>query len=290
MPVAKTGNFGCLVYSLKGSTGIAYLRPLKPIFMQHLTYQRDGHVGTLTLNRPKAYNSFHRALALEVQAQLDACAADPELRVLVLTGAGRAFSAGQDIGELTGPNPPVMEQILTEHYNPIVERIAKARFLVIAAVNGVAAGAGGNLAFACDLTVATESAAFTQAFSKIGLIPDSGGTFYLPRILGRQRALGLMLTSEKISATEAERLGLLYKVYPDDDFAAQTTQLARHLASLPPVGLALTKRAVRESWQNDLTAQLALEAELQIEAGNTEDYREAITAFIEKRPAVVKGK
>ena len=258
--------------------------------MQHITYSRTGHVGTLTLNRPRAYNSFHRAMALEVQAQLDACAADSELRVLVLTGSGRAFSAGQDIGELTGPNPPVMEQILTKHYNPIVARIAAAKYIVVAAVNGVAAGAGGNLAFACDLTVATESASFTQAFSRIGLIPDSGGTFYLPRIVGRQRALGLMLTSEKIKAPEAERLGLLYKVFPDADFVAGVEKLAAQLATLPPVGLALTKRAVRASWQNDLTQQLALEAELQIEAGSTEDYQDAINAFIEKRPAVVKGR
>lgn len=258
--------------------------------MDHITYQRDDHVGTLTLNRPKAYNSFHRAMALEVQAQLDACSADPELRVLVLTGAGRAFSAGQDIGELTGPHPPVMEQILTEHYNPIVERIAAARYIVIAAVNGVAAGAGGNLAFACDLTVAAEGAAFTQAFSKIGLIPDSGGTFYLPRIVGRQRALGLMLTSDKLTAAEAERLGLLYKVYPDAAFADEVHQLAQRLAALPPVGLALTKRAVRASWQHDLSQQLALEAELQIEAGSTEDYQDAIRAFVEKRPPVVRGR
>ena len=258
--------------------------------MQYIQYERRDHVATITLNRPKAYNAFHREMALEVQAQLDACAADPEVRVIVLTGNGKAFSAGQDIQELTGPTPPAMTTILREHYNPIVTRIAEMKQIVIAAVNGVAAGAGGNIALACDLTVATESAVFVQAFSKIGLIPDSGGTFYLPRIVGRQRALGLMLTSDKITAREADELGMLYRVLPDAEFAEGVQKLAAKLAALPPVGLALTKEAVRRSWSNDLDQQLALEDELQVRAGSTEDYQEAIRAFVEKRRPVVKGR
>ncbi|HEX2534956.1 MAG TPA: enoyl-CoA hydratase-related protein, partial [Chitinophagaceae bacterium] len=196
---------------------------------------RDG-VGLLTLNRPEKYNAFNRDMALQVQQYLERARKDPSVRALLLTGAGRAFSAGQDLDEVVAPDGPKVDTILSEHYNPIIRAVRRLEKPVVAAVNGVAAGAGANIAIACDIVVAARSASFIQAFSKIGLIPDSGGTFFLPRLIGWQKATALMMLGDKVTAEEAERLGMIYKVLPDEDFAAQAEALARQLAALPTRG------------------------------------------------------
>lgn len=248
----------------------------------------------ITLHRPEVFNSFRREMALSLQQYLDQCRDDASIRVVYLTGAGRAFCAGQDLQEIT-PDPtgqrevPAMTTILTEHYNPIIARIRALEKPVVCAVNGVAAGAGANIALACDITVATASAAFIQAFSKIGLIPDSGGTFTLPRLVGLQRATALMMLGEKVMAPEAAAMGMIYRAVADADFAAESWRIAEALAEMPPRGLALTKRALHASLTNDLTAQLSLEDELQSIAGNTADFREGVQAFVEKRKPVFKG-
>ncbi len=255
-----------------------------------ILYELDGHVARITLNRPGVYNSFNRAMALALQARLDQCRDDPEVRAVYLTGAGKAFSAGQDLQEVTAEDGPEMTTILTEHYNPIIRRIRQLEKPVVAAVNGVAAGAGANIALACDIVVAAESASFIQAFSKIGLIPDSGGTFFLPRLIGFQKASALMMLGEKVPAREAERLGMIYAFYDDEDFEEKSMAIARTLSLMPTKGLGYTKQALNQSMENGLEGQLALEDQLQTAAGQTEDYREGVNAFLEKRKAVFKGR
>jgi 2-(1,2-epoxy-1,2-dihydrophenyl)acetyl-CoA isomerase len=247
-------------------------------------------VCTLKLNRPEVFNSFNKTMALALQKALDDCASNDEVRAIVITGEGKAFCAGQDLAEATDPNGPDLNSIVRDHYNPIIERIRAIEKPVIAAVNGVAAGAGANIALACDLTIARHSASFIQAFSKIGLIPDSGGTFFLPRIIGMQKALALMMTGDKVSAEQADAMNMIYKAVADDQFDAEVNTLANTLASMPTKGLGLTKKAVNQSFVNDLTAQLAVEEVLQTEAGQTEDFREGVQAFMEKRKPVFKGK
>jgi 2-(1,2-epoxy-1,2-dihydrophenyl)acetyl-CoA isomerase len=256
--------------------------------MTILTHFQDG-VLTLLLNRPEKFNSFNREMALRLQAELDRAAEDETVRAIVLTGEGKAFCAGQDLAEVMDPEGPELEKIVSEHYNPIIEKIRHVHKPVIAAVNGVAAGAGANLALCCDLVVAAESASFIQAFSKIGLIPDSAGTFFLPRLIGFQKASALMMTADKVGAAEAERLGMIYQVYTDDTFKDQVFLLAAKMASMPTKGLWLTKKALNKSLTNSLTEQLSLEHELQEKAGQTEDYHEGVTAFLEKRQPVFKG-
>lgn len=229
-------------------------------------------------------------MALDLQRTLDECATNDEVRAIVLTGEGRAFCAGQDLAEVTDPNGPAMDSIVREHYNPIIERIRTIEKPVIAAVNGVAAGAGANIALACDVTIAGESASFIQAFSKIGLIPDSGGTFFLPRIVGMQKALALMFTGDKVSAKDAEAMNMIYKAVSDDTFQDEVTEFAEKLAKMPTRGLGLTKKAVNASWNNTLTEQLKLEELLQTEAGHTADFAEGVNAFMEKRAASFRGK
>ena len=229
-------------------------------------------------------------MALDLQRTLDECATNDEVRAIVLTGEGRAFCAGQDLAEVTDPNGPAMDSIVREHYNPIIERIRTIEKPVIAAVNGVAAGAGANIALACDVTIAAESASFIQAFSKIGLIPDSGGTFFLPRIVGMQKALALMFTGDKVSAKDAEAMNMIYKAVSDDTFQDEVTEFAEKLAKMPTRGLGLTKKAVNASWNNTLTEQLKLEELLQTEAGHTADFAEGVNAFMEKRAASFRGK
>ncbi|NUO01677.1 MAG: enoyl-CoA hydratase/isomerase family protein [Saprospiraceae bacterium] len=259
--------------------------------MESILFERIGEfIAKLSLNRPEVYNSFNRDMALALQRHLDACAADETIRVILLTGNGKAFCAGQDLQEVVAEDGPSMFTILSEHYNPIIERIRKMEKPVVCAVNGVAAGAGANIALACDITVAAESASFIQAFSKIGLIPDSGGTFNLPRLIGMQRATALMMLGERVSAAAAETMGMVYKACPDDQLDATATGIATQLAQLPPIGLGLTKRALNRSLTNDLTQQLALEEELQVEAGMTEDFQEGVAAFLEKRKPVFKGR
>ncbi len=259
--------------------------------MESILFERTGeHIARISLNRPEVYNSFNREMALALQQQLDVCAADENIRVVLLTGKGKAFCAGQDLQEIVAEDGPSLYTILSEHYNPIVQRIRNMEKPVLCAVNGVAAGAGANIALACDITIATASASFIQAFSKIGLIPDSGGTFSLPRLIGMQRATALMMLGERVTAAAAEAMGMIYKVCPDGELETAAAELATQLSLLPPIGLALTKRALNRSLTNDLTAQLALEEELQVEAGMTEDFAEGVAAFLEKRKAVFRGR
>jgi len=227
---------------------------------------------------------------MALQTALDECALNELVRAIVITGEGKAFCAGQDLAEATDPNGPELKTIVRDHYNPIIQRIRNLEKPVIAAVNGVAAGAGANIALACDLTIAKQSASFIQAFSKIGLIPDSGGTFFLPRIIGAQKALALMMTGDKVSAQQADDMNMIYKAVADDDFEAEVNKLAETLAALPTRGLGLTKKAVNQSFANDLTTQLAVEEVLQTEAGQTHDFSEGVNAFLEKRKPVFLGK
>ncbi|MBK7635353.1 MAG: enoyl-CoA hydratase-related protein [Saprospiraceae bacterium] len=258
--------------------------------MNNIQYQVTHNVATITLDRPDKFNSFIRPMALAMQEALDNAAQDASVRCLVIAGSGKAFSAGQDLAEATDPNGPDLNKILTEHYNPIITRIRNISKPVIAAVNGVAAGAGANIALACDIVLVTESASFIQAFSKIGLIPDSGGTFMLPRLIGFQRASALMMTGEKVSARDACMMNMVYKVYPDEVFMDEVLKMAGTIAQMPTYGLALTKKALNQSLTNNLEQQLALEDELQTLAGNSEDYKEGTSAFLEKRKPIFKGK
>jgi 2-(1,2-epoxy-1,2-dihydrophenyl)acetyl-CoA isomerase len=207
----------------------------------------------------------------------------------VITGEGKAFCAGQDLAEAMDPEGPELQSIVRDHYNPIIERIRAIEKPIIAAVNGVAAGAGANIALACDITIAKKSASFIQAFSKIGLIPDSGGTYFLPRIIGSQKALALMMTGDKISAEQADQMNMIYKAVEDENFESEVKSFAENIAAMPTRGLGLTKKAVNATFSNTLTEQLALEEELQTEAGQTYDFREGVNAFLEKRKPVFKG-
>lgn len=243
----------------------------------------ENNIAFLTLNRPDKLNSFNREMAFLLQNKLDECASLHEVRAVYITGAGKGFSAGQDLAEVTDPSGPGMGQILSEHYNPIVTRIRNLPKPVMAAVNGVAAGAGANIALCCDIVVAAQSASFIQAFSKIGLIPDSGGTWFLPRLIGWQKASALAMLGDKVGAAEAEKMGMVYKVYPDEEFSASSRAMAAILAGLPTKGLALTKHALNYSGTNSFEAQLLLEDELQQTAAKTKDYSEGVQAFMEKR-------
>lgn len=246
--------------------------------------RRAGRVLYLYLNRPEVFNSFNREMALALQDELQLAADDAEVRAVVLTGMGKAFCAGQDLKEVTIPElNPGFKKILEEHYNPIIKQIRALKKPVIAAVNGVAAGAGANIALACDLVVATEQASFIQAFSKIGLVPDSGGTFFLPRLIGMQRATALMFLGDKVSAEEAERIGMIYKAVSPDEYEQTVDMLAERLAGLPTAALARTKMLLNSSLNSSLEGQLQLESEQQIAAAQSIDYAEGVAAFIDKR-------
>lgn|SRR5690554_3651060 len=255
-----------------------------------LQFTKNDGIATLTFNRPDKYNSFTQELAFAVQKALDECKNDDAIRVIVLTGAGKAFCAGQDLVEATDPNGPPLKNIVGDHYNPIVMRLREIEKPIIAAVNGVAAGAGANIALACDIVVAKKSASFIQAFSAIGLIPDSGGTYFLPRLVGAQKALALMLTGDKIMAEEAEAMNMIYKAVDDEKFDAYIAEMTAKMSKMPTKGYGLTKKAVNESFNNTLKDQLALEEKLQAIAGSTYDFKEGTTAFIEKRKPNFKGK
>lgn len=250
----------------------------------------ENGVCTLVLNRPEVFNSFNGKMALLLQEELIFASKDEQVRAIVITGEGKAFCAGQDLAEATDPNGPALQDIVKKHYNPIIELIRNIEKPIIAAVNGVAAGAGANIALACDITIAKHSASFIQAFSKIGLIPDSGGTYFLPRIIGTQKALALMMTGDKVSAQEADQMNMIYKAVADDEFDAFVNKFAGNLAQMPTKGLGLTKRAVNRTFSHKLTEQLALEEVLQTEAGSTYDFKEGVQAFLEKRMPVFKGK
>lgn len=257
--------------------------------MDSILFNKVGTVACITLNRPDKYNSFNRALALELQQALDRCRLETDIRAVLITGAGKAFCAGQDLAEVLTLDDNGLSVILLEQLNPVVEKIRQLQKPVVCAVNGVAAGAGANIALGCDITLAAESASFIQAFSKIGLIPDSGGTYLLPRLIGLQRATALMMLGDKLSASEAAAMGMIYQVCPDDTLQTQALALAERLANMPTRALALTKQALQLSLSNDLTAQLAVEEQLQSIAGRTADYKEGVQAFVEKRSPIFKG-
>ncbi|HTQ26757.1 MAG TPA: enoyl-CoA hydratase-related protein [Puia sp.] len=257
--------------------------------MPSIIFHLENNIAVITLNRPEKLNAFNREMALLLQARLDECASLHEVRCVYITGAGKGFSAGQDLAEVADPSGPGMEKILAEHYNPIVTRIRNLPKPVVAAVNGVAAGAGVNMALCADVIIAASSASFVQAFSKIGLIPDSGGTFSLPRLIGWQRASALMMMGDKISAAEALTMGMIYKLFPDTEFAEGSLKIAGQLAQMPTRALALTKHALNYSFVNSWESQLLLEDDLQQKAAATHDYQEGVRAFIEKRPARFSG-
>lgn len=261
--------------------------------LQHLeTTRRDG-VLSVALARPDVLNSFNARMADELRTVLDDATADAEVRAVLLTGRGRAFCAGQDLAEVLpreGAPMPDLGAVVLRQYNPIIHAIRTMEKPVVCAVNGVAAGAGANIAFACDLVIAAENATFIQSFARIGLVPDSGGTFFLPRIVGLQRAAALAMLGEKLDAVRAREWGLVYEVVPLSALADSSFALARRLAALPTRALGLIKRGFNASGSNDLAAQLALEVELQREAGRTEDYAEGVRAFVEKREPSFGGR
>ena len=255
-----------------------------------ILFEKIGDVGRITLNRPEKYNSIVREMALSLQNTLANCESDDFIRCILITGAGKAFCAGQDLKEAIDPQGPEIEQIVREHYNPIIQRIREIEKPVIAAVNGVAAGAGANLALACDIVTATQSAKFIQAFSKIGLIPDSGGTYFLPRLIGLPKATAFMMTGEPVSSEKAEALGMIYAVYEDAEFESKTLELARSIAAMPTKGLGYTKRLLNQSFNNSLEDQLDLEAATQSLSAHADDHKEGIQAFLEKRTPKFTGK
>ena len=250
----------------------------------------EGGIRTIQFNRPEVFNSFNQSMGRAFQAALDEAAADEHVRCVVITGAGKAFCAGQDLKEVTAPDAPDFTEIVEQTYNESIRRIRAMEKPVIGAVNGVAAGAGANIALACDLTIAKQSASFIQAFSKIGLIPDSGGTWMLPRLIGMQRAAALTFFGDKLPADQAVAMGLIYNTVPDDEFETAVTELANRLAAMPTRGLGLTKKAFNLGWDNELSAHLTLERDLQMEASQTADYAEGVAAFLEKRKPSFTGK
>ena len=251
----------------------------------------ENKVAYITLNRPEVFNSFNREMALSLQSILDDCETNDVVRAIVLTGNGKAFCAGQDLKEVTDPRlNPGFKKILEEHYNPIITRIRAIKKPIVAAVNGVAAGAGANIALACDIVVAHQKVSFIQAFSLIGLIPDSAGTFFLPRLIGFQKASALAMLGDKIGAEEAEKMGMIYKSVTMEEFDETINNLALKLANMPTKALGFIKELFNQSMTNTLDEQLALESELQIKAAESEDYKEGVAAFIEKRKPEFKGK
>jgi 2-(1,2-epoxy-1,2-dihydrophenyl)acetyl-CoA isomerase len=249
----------------------------------------SNSVALITLNRPEKLNSFNREMALMLQNTLDECAKDKMIRAVLITGAGKGFSAGQDLAEASDPDGPGLEKILIEQFNPVILKLRSLGKPVLAAVNGVAAGAGANIALNCDIVIAASSSSFIQAFSKIGLIPDSGGTYILPRLIGWQRASALMLLGDRVSAAEAERMGMIYKVFPDESFKDEAIKMATILAQMPTKALALTKEALNRSVNNNIEEQLNVEDELQKIAGASKDYAEGVSAFVEKRRPAFTG-
>ena len=257
--------------------------------MADLRFEIADGVATLTLDRPDALNALTIPLKHELLAALRRAESEAAIRAIVLTGAGRAFCAGQDLRERLEPGAPPLDEEVRERYNPIILAMRRLAKPIVGAINGVAAGAGASLAFACDLWIAAEGASFLLAFGRIGLIPDSGATWLLPRLVGAARAADLALLGESLSAADAQRIGLVTSVVPGDALAAEAHALAARLAGMAPRALALTKRALESSWTATLEEQLAIEAELQGIAGSTADHAEGIAAFLEKRPPRFTG-
>jgi 2-(1,2-epoxy-1,2-dihydrophenyl)acetyl-CoA isomerase len=256
-----------------------------------LVEERAGY-RVITLNRPQRLNAFTEAMHVALRAALDAAEADTDCRALLLTGAGRGFCAGQDLNDRLSQagETPVLGGALEAYYNPLVRKLRALPFPVVAAVNGVAAGAGCNIALACDIVMAARAARFIQSFAKIGLVPDSGGTWILPRLIGPARARALALTAEPVPAEKAEAWGMIWKAVDEMELMAEAHKLCAQFAAAPTMGLALIKRALDESWGNDLEAQLELERELQREASLLPDYAEGVRAFMEKRAPAFSGR
>jgi len=259
--------------------------------MPDILLTRDGAVATITLNRPEKLNSFTRAMHEQLRAALDSIEADRSVRALVLTGAGRGFCAGQDLADLSFEPGAMTDlgELIEQNFNPLVRRLHALPIPVLASVSGIAAGAGANLALACDIVLAARSASFVQAFAKIGLVPDSGGSWLLPQRIGMARALGLALLADKLPAERAEQWGLIWKCVDDDALADETAQLARHLAAQPTKALGMIKKALRAAVNNDFDAQLDMERDMQRELGRSHDYAEGVNAFLQKRPPQFAG-
>ncbi|MCX8080867.1 MAG: enoyl-CoA hydratase-related protein [Bacteroidia bacterium] len=258
--------------------------------MNYIISEKKENVLVVRLNRPDKFNSFNRPMALAMIDALKSAGQDKSVRAILITGEGKAFCAGQDLAEAIDPNGPGIETIVREHYNPIITHIRQLLKPVVCYVNGVAAGAGANIALACDVVMAAPSASFIQAFSKIGLIPDSAGTFFLPRLVGFGKASAWMMLGDKVSAEEAEKYGMIYKkCSTDEDGFNEALQVAKTLSEMPTVGLGLTKKLLNESWSNTLEKQLEREMQEQVVAASTSDYKEGVKAFLEKRKPVFKG-
>ncbi len=255
-----------------------------------IDFQINNGIATIKISRPETFNSINQPTAFALQKALDDCQADASIRTVILTGEGRAFCAGQDLGEITDPKSTGLKRVVEDHYNPIILKIRALAKPVIAAVNGVAAGAGANIALACDIVIAKESASFIQAFSKIGLNPDSGGSYFLPRLVGMQRATALMFLGDKVSAKDAQDMGMIYRCVPDADFESIVHQISTQLANMPTQGLANTKALLNQSFDNNLEQQLAAEGVYQVKSSQTADYKEGVQAFLEKRKPVFIGK
>jgi len=255
-----------------------------------IKFEKIEAVAKITLNRPDKYNSFVRGMALKLQEKIDECSFDETVRSILITGSGKAFCAGQDLKEAIDSQDFEIEKICMQHYNPIIKKIREIKKPVIAAVNGIAAGAGANLALACDIVVAAKSAGFIQAFSKIGLIPDSGGTYFLPRLIGLPRATAIMMTGETVTSEKAKSMGMIYAVYEDSEFKESALKLAQTIAAMPTKGLGYTKKLLSQTFNNSLEEQLNLEAETQALCAATEDHKEGIQAFLEKRAPKFSGK
>jgi 2-(1,2-epoxy-1,2-dihydrophenyl)acetyl-CoA isomerase len=256
---------------------------------QFIKSEKEGNVLKITLNRPDKFNSFNREMALQLQDALDKATNDKAIRSVLITGEGKAFCAGQDLSEAMDADGPGIERIVKEHYNPIIHKIREIEKPVVCAVNGVAAGAGANIALACDVVIAGTSSSFIQAFSKIGLIPDSGGTFFLPRLIGFGKASALMMLGDKVSAFDAERMGMIYKVTDDSNLQTESLAIAKTLADMPTIGIGLTKKLLNDSAFSTLENQLSSEAHEQIKAAKSYDYQEGVNAFLEKRKPAFKG-
>lgn len=249
----------------------------------------ENGVGKISFNRPDVLNSFNKEMALAFQKTLKDCRDNAEVRAIHITGEGRAFCAGQDLAEAIATDGPGLENIVKDHYNPIIMLLREIEKPIVCAVNGVAAGAGANIALTCDIIFAASSASFIQAFSKIGLIPDSGGTYFLPRLIGFQRATALMMLGDKVKAADALAMGMIYKACDDAALLQESIECAEKLAKMPTKGLGYTKRALNLSMSNNLEEQLKVEEELQTTSGKTYDYNEGVNAFLQKRPPVFKG-
>ena len=256
--------------------------------MPPVLFEIKDAIAIIALNRPDKLNAFNREMAFLLQEKLDECRSS-EIRCVFITGTGKGFSAGQDLAEISAISNRSFDKILIEYYNPIVTRIRKLEKPVMAAINGVAAGAGANIALCCDIVVASQSASFIQSFSKIGLIPDSSGSYVLPRLIGWQKASALMMLADKISSEEALQLGMIYKVFPDEYFAESSKKIAETLAQMPTRGLGFIKQALNSSFTNSLEDQLSAEQKWQQKAGKTYDFNEGVKAFLEKRAPRFRG-